>query len=116
MNNTNLALKDWGRGIGQSVILFTKKKEAKAEKPDAEIIMEPSNTSTNKRCMESVLRMIDERMAGIDELEKMGFVAGVCKGQIMGYEMAGCITTRQAEQLTNYLYAKWEAMRTINNM
>ena len=113
MNNTNLALKDWGKGIGQTVILFTKKKEKEAQQPETEIIVE---SSSNKRCMESVMRMIDERMAGIDELEKMGFVAGVCKGQIMGYEMAGCITQRQAEQLTNYLYAKWEAMRTINNM
>ena len=113
MNNTNLALKDWGKGIGQTVILFTKKKEKEAQQPETEIIVE---SSSNKRCMESVMRMIDERMAGIAELEKMGFVAGVCKGQIMGYEMAGCITTRQAEQLTNYLDAKWEAMRTINNM
>lgn len=113
MNNTNLALKDWGKGIGQTVILFTKKKEKEVQQPETEIIVE---SSSNKRCMESVMRMIDERMAGIAELEKMGFVAGVCKGQIMGCEMAGCITPRQAEQLTNYLYAKWEAMRTINNM
>lgn len=113
MNNTNLALKDWGKGIGQTVILFTKKKEKEVQQPETEIIVE---SSSNKKCMESVMRMIDERMAGIDELEKMGFVAGVCKGQIMGYEMDRCITTRQAEQLTNYLYAKWEAMRTINNM
>ena len=66
----------------------------------------PGAVDAFKACGAKVIGLNFDHGTMIDELEKMGFVAGVCKGQIMGYEMAGCITTRQAEQLTNYLYAK----------
>ena len=61
----------------------------------------------------SMIVTIDKELGRFKTLPELDFRAGYLTGKIHEKEANGYITERQAEQLRNILFSKYEAIRTL---
>lgn len=63
--------------------------------------------------MKTMIGAIDRELGKHKSIAELDFIAGYLTGKIYEKEINDFLTHRQAEQLKNILYAKYEAMRTL---
>lgn len=63
--------------------------------------------------MKAMIGTIDRELGKHKSIAELDFIAGYLTGKIYEKEINDFLTHRQAEQLKNILYAKYEAIRTL---
>lgn len=63
--------------------------------------------------MKTMIGVIDRELGKHKSIAELDFIAGYLTGKIYEKEINDFLTHRQAEQLKNILYAKYEAIRTL---
>lgn len=67
----------------------------------------------NRAEMKTMIGAIDRELGKHKSIAELDFIAGYLTGKIYEKEINDFLTHRQAEQLKNILYAKYEAIRTL---
>lgn len=72
-----------------------------------------TGTLRSRAEMKTMLATIDRELEKHRSIAELDFTAGYLTGKIYEKESSELLTKRQAEQLKNILYAKYEAIRTL---